>query len=109
MRWIVRLYPAVRENTNFEWTDNLSVSRGSHFLKFGFDAIRDQLSKLGFPDDVYGTYNFTGAYTGFGYADFLRGIPQTTSQTVPTPQSYLRGTLWSFYAQDQYKLSRKLT
>ena len=85
------------------------MSRGSHFLKFGFDAIRDQLSKLGFPDDVYGTYNFTGAYAGFGYADFLLGIPQTTSKTVATPQSYLRGTLWSFYAQDQYKLSRKLT
>jgi hypothetical protein len=96
-------------NTNFEWTDNLSLNRGSHFLKFGFDAIRDQLSKVSLPDDVYGTYNFTGAYTGFGYADFLLGIPQTTSRTIPTPQSYLRGTLWSLYGQDQYKLSRKLT
>jgi hypothetical protein len=100
---------ALNVSTNFEFTDNLSMSRGSHFLKFGADVIRDQFSNRGFPDDMYGTYNFTGAYTGFGYADLLLGIPQTTSRTIPTPQSYLRGTIWSFYAQDQYKLSRRLT
>jgi len=96
-------------NTNFQWTDNLSMNRGSHFLKFGFDAIRDQLSRVALPDDIYGTYNFTGAYTGFGYADFLLGIPQTTSRTVPTPESYLRGTWWSLYAQDQFKVTRNFT
>jgi hypothetical protein len=96
-------------DTNFEWTDNLSWTRGSHFLKFGVDAIRDQLSKVSWPDTIYGGYNFTGAYTGFGYADFLLGIPQTTSLAVPTPKSYLRGTLWSLYAQDQFKVSRTLT
>ncbi len=96
-------------DTNFQWTDNLSLTRGSHLLKFGFDAIRDQLSRDWPPNDIYGTYNFNGAFTGFGYADFLLGIPQTTTRTVATPESYLRGTMWSLYAQDQYKLSRKLT
>jgi len=96
-------------DTNFEYTDNLSVNHGSHFMKFGFDAIRDQLSKESWPDSIYGSYNFTGAYSGFGYADFLLGIPQTTSLTVPTPKSYLRGTIWSAYAQDQFKVSRRLT
>ncbi len=96
-------------NTNFQWTDNLSVSRGAHFLKFGFDVIRDQLSKASLPNSIYGVYNFTGTYTGFGYTDFLLGIPQTTSRTFPTPQSYLRGTMWNVYAQDQFKISRTLT
>jgi hypothetical protein len=96
-------------DTDFEWTDNLSMNRGSHFLKFGFDAIRDQLSQVYRPDDIYGTYNFSGAYTNFGYADFLLGIPQTTSRTVPTPESYLRGNLWSFYVQDQFKVTRNFT
>jgi hypothetical protein len=94
---------------NYEWTDNVSVTRGAHLMKFGFDAIRDQLSAESWPQAVLGSYNFTGAYTGFGYADFLLGIPQTTSRAVATPQSYLRGTWWSAYAQDQFKLSRKLT
>ena len=30
--------------TDFEWIDNLSWTRGRHFLKFGFDAIRDRLN-----------------------------------------------------------------
>src|SRR5207253_426284 len=48
-------------------------------------------------------------YSGTGYADFLLGIPQTTSRTIPTPKSYLRGVIWSFYAQDQFKVSRTLS
>jgi hypothetical protein len=96
-------------DTDFEWTDNLSVNRGSHFFKFGFDAIRDQVSQVSLPDDLYGTYNFTGAYSGFGYADFLLGIPQTQSRTVPTPESYLRGNLWALYAQDQFKVTSNFT
>jgi hypothetical protein len=94
---------------NYEWTDNVSLTRGAHLLKFGFDAIRDQLSAVSWPQAVFGSYNFTGAYSGFGYADFLLGIPQTTSLTVATPKSYLRGTWWSLYAQDQFKVSRKWT
>jgi hypothetical protein len=96
-------------NTNFEWTDNLSVTRGGHFLKFGVDVIRDQLSNANLSDTIYGSYNFTGTYTGNGYTDFLLGIPQSASRTIPTPESYLRGTIWSFYAQDQFKVSRRLT
>jgi hypothetical protein len=96
-------------NTNFQWTDNLSLTRGAHFLKFGADVIRDQLSNANLPNSIYGSYNFTGAYTGFGYADFLLGIPQTTSRAIPTPESYLRGVIWSFYAQDQFKVRRRLT
>jgi hypothetical protein len=96
-------------DTDYEWTDNLSMNRGSHFLKFGFDAIRDQLSRVALPNDIYGTYNFTGAYTGFGYADFLLGIPQTTSRTVPTPESHLRATMWGLYAQDQFKVTSNFT
>ena len=94
---------------NYEFTDNVSLTRGSHFLKFGFDAIRDQVFGYSQPVQVYGSYSFTGTYTGAPYADFLLGIPQSTSRAQPNPHNYLFGTLWSLYAQDQYKVSRKLT
>ncbi len=96
-------------DTNFQWTDNMSWTRGGHSAKFGIDVIRDQIGGYGIPNDVYGTYNFTGIYTGFGYADFLLGIPQSTSRTVPAPARYLRGTMWGMYAQDQFKVTRRLT
>ncbi len=100
---------ALTLDTNFEWTDNLSWTRGRHAMKFGFDVIRDQLGGYNYPNSMYGAYNFTGVYTGSAYADFLLGIPQTTQLTIPNPPRYLRGTIWSLYAQDQFKLSQSLT
>jgi hypothetical protein len=100
---------ALTLDTNFEWTDNVSWTRGRHSMKFGFDEIRDQLGGYNYPNSMYGTYNFNGTYTGFGYADFLLGIPQTTQLTIPNPPRYLRGTTWSLYAQDQFKVNQRLT
>jgi hypothetical protein len=96
-------------NTNFQWTDNVSWTRRAHFLKFGFDALRDQLGGYSFPNSIYGSYSFTGTYTGVPYADFLLGIPQSTSRTIPTRARYLRGTMYSLYAQDQWKVNPRLT
>lgn len=100
---------ALTLDTNFEWTDNLSWTRGRHSMKFGFDAIRDQLGGYNYPNEMYGGYNFNGTYTNSAYADFLLGIPQTTQLTIPNPPRYLRGTIWSFYAQDQFKVNQRLT
>ena len=100
---------ALTLDTNFEWTDNLSWTKGRHSMKFGFDAIRDQNGGYSYPNYMYGQYNFNGTYTGFGYADFLLGIPQTTMLTIPNPPRYLRGTTWALYAQDQFKVNQRLT
>lgn len=96
-------------STNFEVTDNLSWVRGSHSMKFGFDAIRDRETGFFYGGNVYGTYNFTGKFSGVPYADFLLGIPLTTSNTIPTPISHQFSTWWSAYAQDQYKVTRNLS
>jgi hypothetical protein len=96
-------------DTNFQVTENLSVTHGAHFLKFGFDYGYDQVSGYSEPTSIYGTYNFNGSYTGLGYADFLLGIPQTTALALPIPETYLRGRQYSWYAQDQFKASRRLT
>jgi len=92
-----------------EWIDNLSWTHGRHFLKFGFDAIRDRYLGNNISSNVYGSYSFSGAYTGFGYADFLLGIPQTTTVGLPNPSRDIRGVTYGFYAQDQFKVSRSLT
>jgi hypothetical protein len=95
--------------TNFEWTDNLSLTRGAHAFKFGVDGIRDIVNQNYLPNGLYGTFTFNGTYSGAAYADFLLGLPQTTGAANPAPASYLRGNMWSLYAQDQYKVNRRLT
>jgi len=95
--------------TNFEGTDNLSWAHGSHSLKFGFDVIRDRESGFYYGGNVYGTYSFTGTFTGSPYADFLLGLPRSTSNTIPTPIAHQFSNWWSAYAQDQFKVTPRLT
>jgi hypothetical protein len=96
-------------DTNYQWVDNLTWTKGRHTVRFGADFIRDQLGGFAYPNSVYGQYNFTGIYTGVGYADFLLGIPQTTSLTIPTPRRYLRATTTGLFVNDQFKLTPRLT
>ena len=96
-------------STTFQWIDNVSWTRGRHFIKFGVDVIRDRLNEKFITSLVYGGYNFPGVFSGFGYADFLMGIPETTELAVPTPPRYLRATTTGLFIQDQFKVNRKLT
>lgn len=93
----------------FEWIDNLSWTRGRHAMKFGLDATRERLNGNRISSNVYGAYSFSGAYTRLGYADFLLGIPQTTTVGLVNPERDFRGTTWAFYAQDQFKVNGRLT
>ncbi|HYL37727.1 MAG TPA: TonB-dependent receptor [Bryobacteraceae bacterium] len=95
--------------TDYEWIDNLSWTRGRHLMKFGIDVIRDQLNGNKISANVYGSYSFSGIYSGQGYADFLLGLPQQSTLGVVNPPRDFRGTTWAIYAQDQFKVSRSLT
>jgi hypothetical protein len=95
--------------TTLQAIDNLSWTSGRHFLKFGFDVVRDRFNGNNIASNVYGVYNFSGTYTGIGYADFLLGVPQTTTLALPNPNRHLRGTTWGVYAQDQFKVNTRLT
>jgi hypothetical protein len=95
--------------TNYEGTDNLSWTHGKHAFKFGVDFIYDQNNQNYLPNNLYGSFSFAGRYSGFAYADFLLGLPQTTGLSNPAPSSYLRGKMWNFYAQDQFKVTARLS
>jgi hypothetical protein len=95
-------------DTDYHYSDNLSWTRGSHTTKFGFDAIRDYIPGFTY-SNIYGSYSFTGTYSGNATADLLLGLPQTVGLQVPTPEQHLHGVMWALYAQDQWKITRRLT
>ena len=95
--------------TNYELNDDLSWTHGAHAFKFGADFIYDMINQNYLPNNLYGSYSFSGQYSGAPYADFLLGLPHTTGLTVPAPSIYERGKWWSFYAQDQFKVTRRLS
>jgi hypothetical protein len=91
--------------TNFEATDNVTWVHKAHLIKFGFDLIRDRNSSFDYSNSAYGTYNFTGAFTGSPYADFLLGLPQSTALSVPSPIPHWFGNWWGAYVEDQWRAS----
>ena len=92
--------------------DNLSWVHGRHSMKFGAEQVnffvnRYMANTSGI--QTFGSFAFTGKFTGNAYADFLLGLPATVTRLEPFPAQYNRFRDWSFYAQDDFKVTRKLT
>jgi hypothetical protein len=93
--------------------DNLSWVRGRHSMKFGLEEINWFVNRYlpntsGNP--VFGSFSFTASkFTGSAYADFLLGLPATVTQIAPFPAQYDRFRDWATYAQDDFKVSARLT
>ncbi len=66
-----------------QFADNLSWVHGRHTMKFGVEEInwfvnRYMPNNSGNP--IFGSYAFTGKFTGNAYADFLLGLPATVTR-----------------------------
>ncbi len=108
-------------------SDNLSWTRGKHELKFGFFVQRSNVNtfETGQPG---GDYAFSGSFTGLmdpaaaamgtlnsqvpntgaGLADLLLGYTDYAALNQ-YPRFYTRQTDYAGYAQDNWKVNRRLT
>ncbi len=108
----------------FEYADNFTLIHGRHTFTIGTDDRRYQLYNI----DCFtcnGSVGFTGAYTasnpalagkpgaenGNGFADFLLGDPFNISAPVPLASDLVnvRSTYWSFFFQDDFHATPRLT
>jgi len=92
--------------------DNLSRVAGRHSMKFGVEQIdwfvnRYMPNNSGNP--IFGSYSFTGKFTGNAYADFLLGLPASVTREEPYAAQYNRSRDWAGYAQDDFKAAARLT
>ncbi|MCC6586188.1 MAG: carboxypeptidase regulatory-like domain-containing protein [Bryobacterales bacterium] len=97
---------APAENT-YQVVDQLTYIRGKHSFKGGIE-YRPQQYNAPVPAQ-FGSYGFTGFATGNAWADFLLGIPQTTSRNYVRPSRYARFYHLSWFVQDDYKVSQNFT
>ncbi len=107
------------QTTNF--TDNVTyVLKKKHNLQMGFSYRRMQ-NNVASNQNARGSFTFSGlvtsqinaagqpvAGTGFDFADFLLGYPQSSSIRFGS-NDYFRGQSTAAFVQDDYRLSRGLT
>ena len=99
----------------FVYGDELTWTKGQHTFTFGGDFRAMQLNSqagsgaLTMHFQPQATADPAGtAATGFGFADFLLGNVASASETTPF-NLYGRRKAMSLYAQDDFKVNRKLT
>ncbi|MGA9980858.1 MAG: TonB-dependent receptor, partial [Candidatus Sulfotelmatobacter sp.] len=103
-------------------TDGFSAStavyRGRHNITMGGDFRKQQFNDF-FQQDPRGVFTFTGAATqgisngvtssGSDLADFLIGVPDTSSLAFGNADKYLREPVYDAYAQDDWRILSTLT
>src|SRR5262245_53549685 len=104
-----------RENKDFQYGYDLSYTIGSHALRGGAQFVN-----LRFRPDLNqaarGGFNFAGVSTAGlgpvgtrnGLANFLLGVPDESFRGALAPQRFT-GNEYAFYAQDDWKLTQRLT
>lgn len=99
----------VSNNRNFSISDSVSWSVGRHVLKFGGELRTYRNFNGSIPEGNYGSFNFNGSITGNAYADFLLGIPFSSSRIDPIVNRVLRSKEIGFFVTDTFKVTPKLT
>ena len=94
-----------------QFNDNLTYVRSRHTFKAGIDVqyveYKDQITF--FSGEEFGRYQFTGAYSGNAFADFLLGVPQFTGYSINTPDANPYATHFAGYLQDDWKPNDQVT
>jgi outer membrane receptor protein involved in Fe transport len=103
--------PGYSISDNIQFIDNFTWVKGKHTFKFGGDVrnVRGR-SDLGFTTgNNYGDFSFGPAFTGYGFSDFLLGVPAATAIAVVARDNDGQATHYKLYAQDTIRLTSKLT
>jgi hypothetical protein len=99
--------PGHFNGNTYQISDDAILIRGKHEIGFGGDFRRLQGNLLA-NTSTNGSFVFNGGYTGDSLADLLLGDMSSFSQGNPQPDA-LRQSVISFYAQDTYHPSKRLT
>jgi outer membrane receptor protein involved in Fe transport len=99
-------------NTTFQWRDDFSKVAGSHTLKFGIQYTRSRKDQnnSGANDNGTVTFNTSAANSSRNViADVLLGNFQNYTEGQLDTAWFARMDQLEFYAQDSWRVNRKLT
>src|SRR5205085_6454175 len=82
--------------------------RGRHNVTLGGD-LRQVSTDVRAQQDPRGRFTFNGAASGSDLADFLLGLPRTTSIAFGNADKFYRSTQYDAYINDDLRLSPSFT
>ncbi len=110
--------PEIVPQNTYQVSDTLSYIHGAHSVKFGFSAVHNGFGFFQLSGSS-GSLNYSGNFTnnpahssgtGIGYADFLLGLPGSSSKAaLVNGVPYLSYTEYGGFAQDQWRATNRLT
>jgi hypothetical protein len=113
--------PSLTRNQSQNGLESVTWIRGPHSFTLAAQFQRNDLSTQT-DQNGRGTLNFTGEATseigsnglpvtgtGYDFADFLLGLPQSSSIRYGNTSTYFRQNVWTAYVDDDWKVNANLT
>jgi hypothetical protein len=112
--------PQLLRNQTYTFSDYAVWTHGKHSWRWGGDFRRVQLNTEA-SSNARGSFIFSGLNTseivggqpvagsGYDFADFLLGLPQSTAVQFGENNYHFHGNYWDLYAQDEWKVRGNLT
>ncbi len=106
-------FPQARLDHTYQLTDGVTYVHGRHSFKFGIDLLRFQTNGTvvgnGRGAFTFNAQTATTLSSGYSLADLLLGLPTSTSRSPFSPRYYDRTGLYAGFAQDDWKITPRLT
>jgi hypothetical protein len=115
--------PSNTINQTISFSDFVALRHKKHNMRYGLDVRRVHADSIG-GNNPLGSFTFTGYATaspaaqadgtggrtsGDGFADFLLGLPQSTSIQAGLYKTYLRENVYDWYMTDDFRTLSNLT
>jgi outer membrane receptor protein involved in Fe transport len=94
---------------SWDYAESLTWSKGRHVIKFGGEFRRVTSFSGTVPEGSYGQFTFNGSLSGYGYSDFLLGLPFSSQRLDPLVDRTRRDSELGIFVQDAFKVNNRLT
>ena len=101
-------WPWRNKADDYQVRDDVSWTHGAHQFKFGGSwALYKKTQDLF--GQTQGGFSFNGSFTGNSFADMLLGTPASYQELAVQDSGQWNNVSWAAYAQDNWRVNRKLT
>ncbi len=115
--------PSQTINQTISFSDSVAWRHKKHNMRYGFDIRRVHADSIG-GNKPLGSFSFTGyatsspaaqaanqagQATGSAFADFLLGLPQSTTLQAGLYKDYLRENVYDWYVTDDFRVNGNWT